>query len=144
MCSWGHFNDAAFFIESTLGEGQFDIAIIYLGITNLLNTTGTEGLLQNILKTAARCKTHIICKIFVSSVLHTGKVSSDMVAKLNLDIDNIVKSNSFHFVDNNNVSINYILVQKYTKIYIPSRHTSKLTGSSLNKENKELTEEKAF
>ena len=102
-----------FFIESTLGESQFDRAIIHLGITNLLNTTGTEGLLQNILKIAARCKTHIICKIFVSSVLHTGKVSSDMVAKLNLDIDNIVKSNSFHFVDNNNVSINYILAQMW-------------------------------
>ena len=73
---------------------HFDIAVIHLGIINLLNTTGTKGLLQNIVKITARCKTHGICKIFVSSVLHTGKVPSDMIAKLNLDIANICKSNS--------------------------------------------------
>ena len=31
-----------------------------------------------------------------------------MVAKLNLDIANICKSNSFHFIDNNNTSINFL------------------------------------
>ena len=51
-----------------------------------------------------------------------GKVLSDMVVKLNLAIANICKSNSFLFIDNNNISmkflykdglISYILVKNY-------------------------------
>ena len=58
--------------------------IIQVGINDLLNnTTSTEGLLQNILKIAARCKMHRVTKKFVTSVLQTCKVSIDMVAKLN-------------------------------------------------------------
>ena len=58
--------------------------IIQVGINDLLNnTTSTEGLLQNILKIAARCKTYRVSKKFVKSVLQTCKVSIDMVAKLN-------------------------------------------------------------
>ena len=61
-------NDLLFYIEPTLGESQFDTAIINVGINDLLNnTTGTEVLLQNILKTAARCKMSGIDKIFVLS-----------------------------------------------------------------------------
>ena len=61
--------------------------IIHVAVNELLhNITGTEVKLQNILKIAARCKMHGISKIFVSSVLNTCKVLSDMVAKFNLDI----------------------------------------------------------
>ena len=67
--------DLLLYIEPTLGEGQFDTAIIHVGINDLLhNTAGTEVLLQNILNIAARCKMHGINKIFVSSVLNTHKV----------------------------------------------------------------------
>ena len=90
-------NDLLFYIdyiEPTLGEGQFDRAIIHVGINDLLNNTvGTEVLLQNILKTAARCKMHGINQIFFSSVLNTHNVSIDLIAKLNLDISNICTSN---------------------------------------------------
>ena len=98
-----------FYIEPTLGEGQFDTAIIHVGINDLLhNTTGTEVLLQNILKIAARCKMHGIKKIFVSCVLNTHKVPSDIIAKLNLDISNTCRSNRFHFIDNSNISMNFL------------------------------------
>ena len=89
-------NDLLFYIEPTLGEDQLDTAIIQVGI---------KVLLQNILKIAARCKMHGMNKIFV---LNTGKVSSYLVTKLNLDIVNICKSNSFHFIVNNNISINFL------------------------------------
>ena len=76
-------NDLLFFIEPTLGEGQFDTAKIHVGINDLLNNTaGTDVLLQNILKIATRWKMHGINKIFVSSVLNTYKVSSDLIVKL--------------------------------------------------------------
>ena len=102
-------NDLLSYIKPTLGEGQFDTAIIHVGINDLLNNTaGTEVLLQIILKIAARCKMHGINKIFVSSVLNTHKVSSDMKTELNLDISNICKSNRFHFIDNNNISMNFL------------------------------------
>ena len=102
-------NDLLFYIKPSLEEGQFDTAIIHLGIDDLLkNITSTDVLLQNILKIRATCKTHGISKIFVSSVLHTHEVSSIILAKLNLDIANICKSNSFHFIDKNNVSMNLL------------------------------------
>ena len=50
-------NDLLFYIEPTLGQRQFDTAIIHVGINDLLNkTAGIEVLLQNILNLAATCK----------------------------------------------------------------------------------------
>ena len=51
---------------------------------------------------------HGINKIFVSSVLNTHKVSSDLIAQLNLDISNICKRNRFHFIENSNISMNFL------------------------------------
>ena len=74
----------------------------------LNNTAGTNVLLQSILKVAARCKMHGINKIFLSSVLNLFKISGDSIKKLNLDISNISKSNRFHFIDNSNISMNFL------------------------------------
>ena len=55
-------------IERTFGEGQFDTAIIHIGLNDLLNyTTVTEVLLQNVLIIADRCKMHGISKIFLNT-----------------------------------------------------------------------------
>ena len=129
-----------FYIEPRLGEGQFDTALIQVGINDLLNSTsGTDVFLQNILKIAARCKIHGINKIFVSSVLTTHEVSSDLMAKLNLDISNICKSNRFHFIDNSNISMNFLY-----KTHIPSKNTPELEEISLSEKNKKLSEMESF
>ena len=51
---------------------------------------------------------HGINKIFLSSVLNLFKISGDSIKKLNLDISNISKSNRFHFIDNSNISMNFL------------------------------------
>ena len=51
---------------------------------------------------------HGINKIFLSSVVNSHKVSSDLIARLNLDISDIRKSNRFHFIDNSNISMNFL------------------------------------
>ena len=89
-------NDLLFYIGPTPWRGQFDTAIIHIGINDSLsNIAGTYVLLQNILNIAARCKMYGINKIFVSNVLNTDKFSSDLIAKLNLDISNICKITYF-------------------------------------------------
>ena len=55
-----------------------------------------------------KCIMHRISKIFVSSVLHKRKVSSDFIVNLNLDIANICKSITFHFIDNSKLSMNFL------------------------------------
>ena len=72
-------------------------------------TIEQKGFLQNILKMEARCKTYGINKVFVSKILHTLNASSDIFSKLNLDIENVYKSNSFHFIGNNNISMIFLL-----------------------------------
>ena len=101
-------NDLLFYIEPALGKGQFDTAITHVGRNDLNNTAGIDVLLQNILKIRARCKMHGINKIFVSSVVNTHKVSSDLIAQLNLDISNFCKRNRFHFIENSNISMNFL------------------------------------
>ena len=111
---------------------------------------------------------HGMSKIFVSSDLNTREVSSNMVVKLNLDIENMCKNNSFHFIDNNNIPMNFLykdglhllysgkellakkiyfninnFLRKRTK-YIPSKYNPELEISSFNKENKELSEMESF
>ena len=51
---------------------------------------------------------HGIRKILVSGVLNTYKVSSNIVAMLNLDIANIYKSNSFYSIDINNMLMTFL------------------------------------
>ena len=51
---------------------------------------------------------HGINKIFLSSVLSSLKISGDSITKLNLDISNISKSKRFHFIDNSNISMNFL------------------------------------
>ena len=51
---------------------------------------------------------HGINKKFLSSVLNLFKISGDSIKKLNLDISNISKSNRFHFIDNSNISMNFL------------------------------------
>ena len=51
---------------------------------------------------------HGINKIFLSSVLNSLKISGDSITKLNLEISNISKSNRFHFIDNSNISMNFL------------------------------------
>ena len=99
-------------LNQHLEKVNFDTALTHVGINDSLsNTNGMYVLLGNILKIAARSKMHGISKILVSSVLNTvylrvaRKVSNDMAAKLNLDIAIICKSNRFHIIDNNNISM---------------------------------------
>lgn len=103
MCSFGLW----YYIEITIGESLFGTAIIHENINNVINnTTGEERLLQNILMEGNRSKVHHIGKIFVSSVLYTCNVSSNMVGKLILGIGIICKDKNVHFIDNNNILIN--------------------------------------
>lgn len=47
-----------FYVEPTFGEDQFDAEVIHVGINDVMNTTVTGSLLQNILKREARYKMH--------------------------------------------------------------------------------------
>ena len=88
--NWATSNDPLFYTEPTLGKSQFDPGKINVWKNDFLNKTiENKGLLQNILKIEARCKTYGISKVFVSKVLHTRNASSDIFSKLNFDIENI-------------------------------------------------------
>ena len=81
---------------------------------------------------AARCKTHGISQSFVSIVLQIHKLSNDVVSKLNLDIANICKSNSFNSTDKNNISMNFLYKDGLHLLHSGKELTSKvLSGKKL-------------
>ena len=56
----------------------------------------------------------VSARFLVLSVLRTCKVSSDIVTKLNLDMN--CKSKNFHFIYNNSLSMNFLYRDGYIQV----------------------------
>lgn len=105
-----------FYVEPTFGEDQFDTEVIHVGINDVMNTTVTGSLLQNILKREARYKMHgnILMTFLYRDGLQLSHLRNDLLA--------------------NNSQFN--ILKK--KIHVPSKYTPKLERSGLNEELSEM------
>ena len=90
-----------------LQEQYYDAAGIHVGINDLLNSSSkksVDGICDDIIKIALRCRSHNIATIFISSIAYSTKVNLQLIRNLNGLLYNACTKYGFHFVDNGAVS----------------------------------------
>lgn len=71
-----------FYVEPTFGEDQFDTEVIHVGINDVMNTTVTGSLLQNIQKREAGYKMlgNILMTFLYRDGLQLSHLRNDLLA----------------------------------------------------------------
>ena len=141
------------YVNPTLESGNYDSAVLHFGVNDLLQKTisksdSVENLIENIRKTAVKCMSHGVSKVFVSAIVQNKRIPESLLEEVNEKISFMCKNNSFIFVDNENhpsiVKIHKNRNSQSNSISIPcSRWGSKITPKEINTILKTLNSKKA-
>ena len=97
------------YVNPTLESGNYDSAVLHFGVNDLLQKTisksdSVENLIENIRKTAVKCMSHGVSKVFVSAIVRNKRIPESLLEEVNEKISFVCKNNNFIFLDNSNIS----------------------------------------
>ena len=97
----------------TLEESKFDIAIIHVGINNLLNCEGDIDQINNILRNIEhrvyKCRQYDVKNVFLSGLTITNTLPEQLIKEFNMSIRNICRRTSdYDYIDNANITLNQV------------------------------------
>ena len=98
------------YLVLSLGEYEYDCAIIHVGINDILrhkNENELKNLPEDILKIANSCRNHNINKVFVSSILPSLRTSID-IEKINNELKNLCFRNDFEFIYHQQITTSHL------------------------------------
>ena len=96
-----------YYVESTLKNKKIDVALLRVGVNDLLNDESQDSLqnlLDNLKQTGLKCKSAEVKRIFVSGIVIYNNLTSTYISSVSQCISNMCRDNSFVFIDNNNTS----------------------------------------
>ena len=75
------------FVNPTLESGNYDLAVLYFGVNELLQKTisksdSVENLIENIRKTAVKCMSHGVSKVFVSAIVRNKRIPESLLEEI--------------------------------------------------------------
>ena len=92
-------NKLLFYVEPTLKNKKVDVALLYVGVNDLLND-GNQGSVQNLLdnlkKITLKCKSSGVTRILNSRIVVNNKLTSTYILSVNQHICNMCQDNSFY------------------------------------------------
>ena len=63
------------YIDATLEESNFEVAVIHVGVNDLMNSNNSvDKLLKNIYSMAEKCKNNGVKKIFILSIVKNNRI----------------------------------------------------------------------
>ena len=81
------------YANPTLEESEFDVAIIHVGINDLLNCEGDidqiNNILRNIEQIVYKCRQYGVKNIFLSGLVITNRLPEQLMKEFNKSIRNI-------------------------------------------------------
>ena len=95
------------YIKPTLQdpETNFDIAVLHMGVNDILNLGSTgETVLNSILHIANLCINYGVKEVSISSVTCTTLLNSYHINDVNNTLRNKCQTSGYHFIDNNNIT----------------------------------------
>ena len=87
-------------------DRQINTVVIYVGINDILrdrSQSSIDGLLQNIQNMSLKCKKIGVKNIFISGLVHTIRINTDILEKIHVMIQNFCKKYDWFCVDNRNI-----------------------------------------
>ena len=102
-------NEILHYVNPTLESGNYDSAVLHFGVNDLLQKTISKSdsvgnLIENIRKTAVKCMSHGLTKVFGSAIVRNKRIPESLLEEVNEKTSFMCNNNSFIFVDNSNIS----------------------------------------
>ena len=86
-------------------QTNFDIAVLNMGVNDILNLGSTAETVSNsILDIANQCKNYGVREVSISSVTCTILLNFDLINDVNNALRNKCQTSSYHFINNNNIT----------------------------------------
>ena len=88
-CRFKYFPGATFkellhYIDATLEEGNFEVAVIHVGINDLMNSNNSvDKLLKNIYNMAEKCKNNCIKNVFILDIVKNNRIIDFITQEVN-------------------------------------------------------------
>ena len=98
-------------MDPTLAEGNYDTAIVHVGINDIINddsSTKVENLVLNLEKIAIKLKKYGIKNVCLSGLVFTTRVYLPLLNQVNKCVLDICKAHNISFINNDNIIRNDI------------------------------------
>ena len=88
-CRFKYFPGATFkellhYIDATLEEGNFEVAVMHVGINDLINSNNSvDKLLKNIYSMAQKCKNNGIKNVFILDIVKNNRIIDFITQEVN-------------------------------------------------------------
>ena len=107
------------YVNQTLEESEFDVAIIHVGVNNLLNCQGDIEQINSILRIiehiAHKCRQYGVKNIFLSALTITNELPEQLIKYFNISICNICnQAPNCDYIDNTNIKLNEVCRDGFT------------------------------
>ena len=75
------------YIDATLEESNFEVAVIHVGVKDLMNSNNSvEKLLKNIYGMAEKCKSIGVKKVFILGIVKNNRINDFIIQEVNRKI----------------------------------------------------------
>ena len=75
------------YIDATLEESNFELAVIHVGVNDILNSNNSvDRLLKIIHSMAEKCKSSVVKKVFISGIVKNNRVNDFTIQEVNRKI----------------------------------------------------------
>ena len=94
------------YIDPTLEEQNFEAAIIYIEINDILYDSNSRQInlpLQNIREIGKKYMSHKVKYVFISGLTFNNKISHKLRGEVNEMIERFSSENGYYYIDNVNV-----------------------------------------
>ena len=100
------FQQMLHYLDVNLEDRQINTVVIYVEIIDILryrSQSSIDGLLQNIQNMSLKCKKIGVKNIFISGLVHTIRISTDILERIHVMIQTFCKKYGCFYVDNRNI-----------------------------------------
>ena len=95
------------FIDATLEESNFEVAVIHMGVNDLMNSNNSvDKLLKNIYSMAEKCKNNGVMKVFISGILKNNRINDFITQEVNRKIYDDCQKEDYSFIINDGIGSN--------------------------------------
>ena len=102
--------DLLHYIDPTLEDQIFNVAIIHVGTNDILNNgqDAINYLLENIQKMVKKCESYGIEKVLIPGLIFTTRYSENILIDYNRLLKNLCDVNGYFYIDNGNITRNQL------------------------------------
>ena len=95
------------YIDATLEESNFEVAVIHVGVNDLLNSNNSvDKLLKNIYSIAEKCKSCGVKKVLISGIMKNNRINDFIIQEVNRKIYDDCQKGDYSFIINDGIVSN--------------------------------------